>query len=134
MVHDPPVERDVALGRWPIDTALQVISALEGAGIPARAERTGGEVEVRVPHDERDRAHRVLAPVRQPPSEQVDRPLLAERMRRLARPLGLVLAVLIAITLSYEGPVIGAVVVAIAVAGVAAFIRNRVRDRRTYGD
>lgn len=62
-----------------------------------------------------------------------ERPLLFERLRRLARPLGLVVAVMVAIVLAYRGPVAGAMAMGAVVVGVALWLANRRDDDGRYG-
>lgn len=52
------------------------------------------------------------------------RPLLAERLRRLAVPVTIVLSVMLVVTLAYQGPMTGAVLIAIGVVAVIAWLRT----------
>lgn len=63
------------------------------------------------------------------------RPLLMERLRRLAGPIAIVLAAVMVVFLSYQGPLIGAVAAFIATIVVVVWLRNRPTDddRETYG-
>ncbi|MDP9022231.1 MAG: hypothetical protein M3N57_05910 [Actinomycetota bacterium] len=66
------------------------------------------------------------------PDEQ--RPLLSERLRRLATPLGVLLAALLVVTLAFEGPRWLATFVAIAVVVLVLWLRSRsTHDDGPYG-
>lgn len=63
------------------------------------------------------------------------RPLLMERLRRLGVPVAIVLAAVMVVFLSYQGPLLGGVAAFIATIVVIVWLRSRTRDEddRTYG-
>lgn len=63
------------------------------------------------------------------------RPLVMERLRRLGAPLAIVLAAVMVVFLSYQGPMLGAVAAFVATIVVVVWLRNRPTDdeRRGYG-
>lgn len=64
-----------------------------------------------------------------------DRPLVMERLRGLAAPVGIVLAAVMVVFLSYQGPLLGAVAAFVATIVVVLWLRNRPtdEDREEYG-
>lgn len=67
--------------------------------------------------------------------EPTGRPLLMERLRRLGVPVAIVLAAVMVVFLSYQGPLLGGVAAFIATIVVIVWLRARTGedDDRTYG-
>lgn len=63
------------------------------------------------------------------------RPLLMERLRRLGAPVGILLAALLVVFLSYQGPLLGAAAAFVATILIVVWLRNRPTEdeRRSYG-
>ena len=49
---------------------------------------------------------------------------MSERMRRLGVPVGVVVAVMLVVTLGYQGPLAGAIAIAIGTVAVIAWLRT----------
>ncbi len=64
-----------------------------------------------------------------------DRRLVMERLRGLAAPVGIVLAAMMVVFLSYRGPLLGAIAAFVATIVVVLWLRNRAtdEDREEYG-
>jgi hypothetical protein len=139
------------LGTWPPEQATVLVDALQQAGLAPEAKRTREGILVTVPDEQSDEAHRTLvanmdaiaraarphaapgggrrrrprpAPQRQAAPEEADGALASERMLRLARPLGLLLVVLLLAWIRV--PVI---VIVLAVAVVVYLLGKQAQQR-----
>lgn len=67
--------------------------------------------------------------------EPTDRPMVMQRLRRMAGPVAVVLAAVMVVFLSYQGPMLGAVAAFVATIVVVLWLRNRPTDdeRGGYG-
>lgn len=67
--------------------------------------------------------------------EPSHRPLLMERLRRFGTPIAIVLAAVMVVFLSYQGPMLGAIAAFVATIVIVVWLRNRPTDddRGGYG-
>ncbi len=153
-----PDRRDVLaedLGTWPPEQATVLVEALQQAGLSPEARRTREGIMVTVPVEQSDDAHRTLvsnmdaiaraarpptpsggrrrrprpaAPTRTEPSAGSGSAMGSERMLRFARPLGLLLLVVLLASI-----VRNPLVVMVAVAALVYWL-GRQAQRRGDGD
>jgi len=130
------------MGTWPPEQATVLLEALSEAGLTPEAKRTREGVLVTVPDDQSDAAHRQLvanmdriaSAARQPKGQggrgRRPRPvkgadhsqpkdpqqLASERLQKIARPVGLVLIVLLVlVTLGPRSPVVAFLVLGVVI-------------------
>jgi hypothetical protein len=143
------------LGTWPPEQATVLVEALQQAGLSPEARRTREGIVVLVPDDQSDDAHRTLvsnmdaiaraarppspsggrrrrprpaAPTRTEPSAGSGGAMSSERLLRFARPLGLLLLVVL-----LSSVVRNPIVVIVAV-GALVYWLGRQAQRRGEGD